>query len=221
MTPRPRLSGREIHLWSASLATDCAHVVPLLSEDERERAGRFVFERDRRRFIAARGWLRALLGRYRDIPGAQLRFGYGPKGKPFLEGGPHFNLSHSGEMALFAFCAAEEIGVDLEAVRDVAEAEGIVRGHFAPGEIEKWMAAPPHLRQRVFFDCWTRMEAVAKALGEGLGAAAPPHVEPWSLFDVSPSPSYAATLAVRGKGWTFRFMGQCERAAANTEDRPG
>jgi 4'-phosphopantetheinyl transferase len=212
----------EIHLWRASLDVNADSLSPLLSllsNDERERAGRFRFERDRRRFIASRGWLRVLLGRYRQIEGAALRFGYGLKGKPYLEGGPYFNLSHSGGIALLAFCAEEEVGVDIEAVREIDDAEAIARRHFAPAEIERWLAAPPPLRARAFFDCWTRMEALGKALGEGL-AAAPPPGEPWSLFDVSPSPAYAAALAVRGQGWSVRSMGQCGRVAPNSEDHP-
>ena len=175
MMPHPRLREREIHLWPASLDADAESLAPLLSQDERERARRFLFERERRRFIACRGWLRLLLGRYLATEGAALRFGYGPKGKPYVDGGPHFNLSHSGGMALLAFCAAEEVGVDLEVVRDIDDAEAIGRRHFARAEIERWMAAPPPERTRVFFVWWTRMEAVGKALGEGLAvvAAAP------------------------------------------------
>lgn len=215
------LGEREIHLWPASLDVDTESLSLLLSEDERERARRFQFERDRHRFIAGRGWLRTLLGGYLQTEGGALRFGYGPKGKPYVDGGPHFNLSHSGGMALLAFCAAEEVGVDLEAVREIDDAEGIARRHFAAAEIERWMGAPPPLRTRVFFDCWTRMEAVGKALGGGLAAAALPPGEPWSVFDVSPSPAFAAALAVRGKGWSVCFMGQCGGAAPNSEDHPG
>ncbi|SPF51878.1 Phosphopantetheinyl transferase [Candidatus Sulfopaludibacter sp. SbA4] len=212
------LGEREIHLWSASF--DIAEwLFPLLSDDERERARRFRFERDRHRFIASRGWLRVLLGRYLQTESAALCFGYGPKGKPYVEGGPHFNLSHSGGMALLAICAEEEVGVDLEAIREIDDAEAIARRHFAPDEIARWLAAPPALRTKVFFDCWTRLEAVAKASGEGLAAALPAG-DTWSLFDVSPSPAYAAALAVRGQGWSVRSMGQCGRAAPDSEDHP-
>ncbi len=213
MTP---LREREIHLWSASLDGDAEALLPLLSEDERVRACRFRFERDRHRFIAARGWLRVLLGQYLQTEGGGLRFGYGPKGKPYVDGGLHFNLAHSGGVALFAFCAGEEVGVDLESIREIDDAEAIVRRYFAPAEIERWIAAPPPLRTRTFFECWTRMEAIGKALGDGL-AAAPSSSEHWSLFDVRPSPSFAATLAVRGGGWSVRSMGQCERAVPGSE----
>jgi len=65
------------------------------------------------------------------------------------------------------------------------------------------------------------MEAVGKALGEGVAAAALPPGELWSLFDVSPLPVYAAALAVRGQGWSVRFMGQCGRVAFDSQDYPG
>lgn len=64
------------------------------------------------------------------------------------------------------------------------------------------------------------MEAVGKATGDGLGAALSPG-GPWSLLDVSPSPDYAAALAVPGGSWNVRFMGQCGRAATESEDLAG
>ncbi len=213
---------REIHLWRGSLDVDAESLASLsatLCEEERARAERFHFDRDRERFIAGRGWLRVLLGRYRRIAPEAIRIAYGPKGKPHLDGGPHFNVSHSGGLALLAFCADEEAGVDIEAVREMDDAEAIAHRYFDPAGIARWLAAPH--RTRAFFDCWTRKEAVVKALGEGLSLPAPPPSEAWSLFDVSPGPAYAATLAVRGEGWRVRSMGQCSRGDPDSEDRPG
>lgn len=210
--PYSGLGEREIHLWHAALdvaAETLSSMGSLLSEDERERAGRFRFERDRRRFVAARAWLRILLGRYVGQPGDALPFAYGVKGKPYLKGGPHFSVSHSGELALFAFCGGEEVGVDVEAVREIDDAEGIVRSHFTPAERKRWMATASALRARAFFDGWTRQEAIGKALGEGLALMESPAGEAWSILSLNPAPGYAAALAVRGAGWHIRDMGQC------------
>lgn len=56
----------EVHVWRVSLDLPCADVDQLsgaLSQDERQRAGRFAFERDRCRFAVSRGVLRTILGR--------------------------------------------------------------------------------------------------------------------------------------------------------------
>src|SRR5581483_8134203 len=80
-----------------------------LSEDEQIRASRFHFERDRNRFIAARGQLREILGRFLEIPPSQIVFSYGERGKPHLADAIngkflHFNLSHSEGLGLIAVC---------------------------------------------------------------------------------------------------------------------
>jgi len=213
---------REVHVWSAELDGDAAVFRALLSDDERERAQRFRFDRDRSRFVVCRGWLRVQLSRYMQMEPEAISFRYGPKAKPYVEGGPHFNVSHSGGVALLAFCSGAEVGVDVEAVRELTHAEAIARRWFPAADFERWTAAAPQDRQRIFFECWTRMEAIGKANGGGLASAAATEGE-WSLFDVSPAPEYAATLAVRGNGWTVRSMGQCGGAgsSSSSEDRGG
>jgi len=167
------LGAREIHLWPASV--DVAEwLFPLLSEEQRERARRFRLERDLHRFIASREWLRVLLGRYRQTEGAALRFGYGPKGKPNVGGGPQFNLSHSGGMTLLAFCAEEEVAwTSRPSVRSTMRRRSPAVPLLPTKSRGGWRPLRP-LRSKVFFDCWTRMEGVAKASSEGLAAALPP-----------------------------------------------
>jgi 4'-phosphopantetheinyl transferase len=215
---------REIHVWSSSLDLPPESLAPLaatLCDEESDRAERFHFERDRRRFVACRGWLRTLVGRYRRCAPEKIRIAYGPAGKPFVDGGPHFNISHSSGLALLAFCAEEEVGVDLEAIREMPDAEEIAHRCFSPVEIERWMAAPHAVRTAAFFASWTRHESVIKALGLSLSQPATPPVEGWSLFDVMPPAGYAATVAIRGEGWQVRAMGQCSRGRSVSQDRIG
>jgi 4'-phosphopantetheinyl transferase len=172
----PRLSAGDADLWLVALdAPACAGhgLQSLLSSDERERAQRFVFERDRQRFIAARGMLRTLLGRYVRIAPDAIRFDYGARGKPQLRdgsGGPsvQFNLSHSGGWALLGVTRDAPIGVDIEVHRDVPEAASIARSNFALEETRHLLSLPPSQRVQAFFECWTRKEAYIKALGDGL-----------------------------------------------------
>ncbi|HEY6392849.1 MAG TPA: 4'-phosphopantetheinyl transferase superfamily protein [Bryobacteraceae bacterium] len=199
----------------------------LLSGEEHDRARRFRFDEHRRRFIVARATLRILLGRYLEKRGEEICFEYGPKGKPRLGGAGggselRFNISHSNDLALMAFCLSEEVGVDIEAVREMDDTESILKNYFCPEEIEQWLSLPAQLRARGFFDCWTRKEAYIKAVGDGLSmplndfqVAFLPGEEPrirmrngdvetWSLFDISAAPDYAGALAIRGSGWKVR-----------------
>jgi 4'-phosphopantetheinyl transferase len=186
----------EVHVWSACLddLPEAALRAPL-SPDERERGGRFHFERDRRRFVTARGLLRALLGRYLDVDPADLLFGYGPRGKPFLAGRDElrFNLSHSGGLALLAFARGCEVGVDVEQVRPVPESEDIARHCFSAREGEELRSLRADERGAAFFRCWTRKEAFIKATGDGLSL-------PLDAFDVTLAPGEPARLLrVRGE----------------------
>jgi hypothetical protein len=114
----------EVHVWRASMNCTAAQVEILkhtLSGEELRRAGRYRFQKDREHFIVVRGLLRTILGCYLNTEPRQLRFRYGPHGKPALEMEPgedtlSFNLSHSNALALFAVSRGRELGIDLEYV---------------------------------------------------------------------------------------------------------
>jgi 4'-phosphopantetheinyl transferase len=168
-----------VHVYAADLDTVDAET-DVLSDDELERADRFRFDRDRRRFVAARSALRRTLARYVDAGPAELSFQYGPYGKPDVPGAPvSFNVSHSGSCALFAFGPRFELGVDVE-VLDHALVDDLLvaRQFFSPREVEALRAHVPSARPRAFLRCWTRKEAFVKARGEGLNL-------PLQDFDVS------------------------------------
>ena len=121
------LSQDEVHVWYEDFALLPAEKIhqnrQILSADELEKAQRFHFEKDRNHYINARSWLRKIIGKYVQIQPAQLRFGYGEHGKPWLmntDGNPHslqFNLSHSENVALCAVALGKALGIDVEALR--------------------------------------------------------------------------------------------------------
>jgi 4'-phosphopantetheinyl transferase len=219
----------EVHIWVVRLDLGAPALQALratLSPDELARAERFVFRRDRERFVAARGTLRAVLAHYADVPPGALAFDYSAYGKPALRGGGtlQFNLSHAGEMAVIGVAREREIGVDVEAIRPAFAGEEIAARFFSPAEIAALRALPPEQRAIGFFNCWTRKEAYIKALGEGLShpldsfdvSLAPgepaallavrgaPAVE-WSLYAFVPSPGYVAAAAVAGRDHRLVF----------------
>ena len=178
-----------------------------LSQAERERAARFRFGRERRRFIVARARLRELLAERLDVPPESIEFVCARGGKPalaerFARSGWRFNLSHCGELAVYAFSRATEVGVDVEAVHAIAEGDAIAARVFSRREHEAYRAAAPAERPLAFFRCWTRKEAFVKALGGGLSmplaeldlAHAPAG---WRLHSFSPLPGFISALAVQ------------------------
>ena len=158
-------------LWQVDLdATPAPQAVASLSEAEWERARRFVFKRDRNRFIAAHAALRQLLGHHSGQAGERLRFVAGRFGKPALASADlHFNLSHSHGTGLVALSTRDELGVDVEIVRPMPDALALAAAYFSPAEQAALTACPTAQRDRAFFVCWTRKEACLKAAGVGLG----------------------------------------------------
>ena len=198
----------------------------LLSPDEAARAARFATEELRTRSALRRGLLRHRLGRVLGRDPASLVFAYGPMGKPFLPGGPAFNLADCKDHVLIAIAPGEtvELGVDVERLRSVPDAAGIAERFFAPEERDAFAALPEALRDEAFLNGWTRKEAFIKATGQGLstpldrfaveltpgrparllsldGALEAGRATDWSLFDLRPAPGLVGALAVRGDGW--------------------
>jgi 4'-phosphopantetheinyl transferase len=225
------ISRDEVHVWRASLEHPAGYIQRLtqtLSEDERQRADRFRFERDRRRYIVGRGLLRAILGRYLNLVPGQLRFRYGPRGKPALAETRDelcFNIAHSHELALYAVAQGQEVGVDIEHVHSIYELEQMAERFFSSREVAVLRALPPDQKQEAFFNCWTRKEAYIKAIGDGLSrpldqfdvslapgeparllnvAGDSQEASRWSIRALMPASGYVAALAVAGHGWRLQ-----------------
>lgn len=174
LSGRGALDADTVHVWAFTLegpASWVAHCRSYLSAEERHRADRFVFERDRIRYTIAHAVLRHLLSRYSDTPAEALRFSTTSAGKPAVEGEKpfHFNLTHSEDRALLGVSQGRELGIDLEKVRTNIEALNISRHYFFGSERDAIEAAPPAERENLFFRYWVAKEAVLKAQGIGLG----------------------------------------------------
>lgn len=211
---QPRAGRDEVHVWRASLMRPPSEVEALralLSDDELARADAFRFRRDRDSFVAARGILRTILGRYLRRPPGRLSFNYNHYGKPELRDAGdaeplRFNLAHAGGVALYAVTRGREVGVDVELVREGVACEEIAGHFFSRREVETLRALPAEVRTEGFFNCWTRKEAFVKALSKGLSF-------PLDQFDVSLAPGEPAMLLevrgddVRGASrWSLREL---------------
>jgi 4'-phosphopantetheinyl transferase len=203
-----------VDVWSAALDLPAPLLALLrdrLSPDEHGRAGRFVRDRDRDRFVAARAFLRLVLGRCLDEEPGGLVFRYGPNGKPELEGPPRglaFNLAHSEALAVCAVArGCDALGVDVERVRPIEDAEGVARLALPRGEAARLASLPEPQRLRGFYEAWTRNEALLKALGLGLGQPLDDRAEGARLvlhpFELEGD--QVGAVAVAGRGWRLRI----------------
>jgi 4'-phosphopantetheinyl transferase len=201
----------------------------VLSADEQVRAARFLRARDRRRFVRCRAALREILGELLGEPPSSLRFRATGRGKPELDHPPagreqradrtalRFNVAHSAELALIAVCRGRELGVDVERVRPIAEADRIVASFFTTAEQAEFTTIADQAKNLAFHRGWTRKEAVLKALGMGLSGLAAryetrfgmteltprfaladplPQVDRWMLWEAAPRAHFVAALAI-------------------------
>lgn len=201
-TVLPALEPGRAAVWLARVsehASDSARLFGLLDDVERATARRFHFLADQQRYVVAHGVLRILLATYAGRAPEALVLERGPHGKPSLRRSSgttllEFNLSHSGDLVAVALARGAAVGVDVEAIVDLPDAESLAEDVFSAAERESLRRVAPRMRMRAFFDCWSRKEAYIKATGVGLA-------EGLDYFDVSLAPGApAALLADRRPG---------------------
>jgi len=227
------LSPHDVHVWIARLDQPVAAIADcraILSNDERARADRFHFERDRTAYTVARAALRSLLGKYLGIMPTSIEFQYSEHGKPYLDPAPNsasigFNISHSHGLALLAFAVNRQVGVDVEQIRPDFGTLEIAQRFFSAAEVQALLAQPPEHQAECFFNCWTRKEAYIKAIGEGLSC--PLHrfdvtlsmdqparllatrvpsqdASQWSMHNLDVGPGHKAAVIAEGDDWTLK-----------------
>jgi 4'-phosphopantetheinyl transferase len=175
----------------------CAALWPLLSAPERERADRFRFPVHRKNYVVARGRLRQLLAERLGNEPAEIGIVATNHGKPMLApahsaSGLQFNLSHSDSLAIYAFARGRPVGIDIEEIREIPDADELAARFFSTADVEAYSAIPAPRRNLAFLACWTRKEAFIKALGEGLS-------HPLDSFDVTVDPDEPAQITRIGE----------------------
>jgi 4'-phosphopantetheinyl transferase len=222
----------EVQAWLLEFEKFCGEEeawLKRLSSEEKGRAARYHFARDRKQYAVTRACLRLILGNYLSLEPLSLELHYGEHGKPCLPdryGPMEFNVSHSDGLALLAFSWERMLGVDVERIREDVEVDDIAKRFFSAAEQAALAQLPAQERRHAFFSCWTRKEAFIKARGEGLSlplhqfdvsvvpgksatllATRPVSSEAmeWSLRDLAVPRGYAAALAVRGQDWILKM----------------
>jgi 4'-phosphopantetheinyl transferase len=231
----------EVHVYHADLRIapeEIARLWQILSDDERQRANAFKFEKHQRRFIAGRGFLRLILGSYLGVDAGRLNFNYGSKGKPALDGQIEFNTSHSEELAIYAFTLDTPVGVDVEWIYRKTDLDAIAKSFFSPAECKAYTEFAAEDKVEAFFRCWTRKEAFIKAIGDGLSYplqsfdvslgqsaellrlnASAGRAYEWSMYHLSPADGYVGALAMRGRNLTVRIVSDEWKSSASVFPR--
>lgn len=175
------MSDYTVHLARFSdLAAHLIAYTATLSTDERKRAARLRFDDARQAFILGRGWLRSTLGNALNVSPGDVRFTYGPQGKPALDHTTDltFNLAHSGDLLVLATAEGVSLGADVEQVRPQPNLKRVAADYFSETEQKALFALPETQQLQAFYRIWTRKEAVIKATGDGFAL-------PLTDFDVT------------------------------------
>lgn len=220
-----RLENYEVHIWNIKVDFNSKVILSyenLLSESEKIKLNRFKFEKDRLIYITARGILRLLSGKYLEMHPKQIQFDYTEYGKPFFKTDTSlkFNVSHSGERIAIAFSQIQEIGIDIEKIKDDFNVIELARNFFSKNEIKALEQVSKSEVIRAFYRCWTRKESFIKAEGSGLSFPLDKFAvsldkdeqaellkteweatekDNWSLFSFVPGNDYLGALAVRNR----------------------
>ncbi|WP_394748811.1 4'-phosphopantetheinyl transferase family protein [Spongiimicrobium salis] len=214
-----------VHIWNvSSLISEKQEQAyfNLLSEDEKYKASRFRFVKDRRTYITARGVLRCLSGAYLKEPPQDIDFDYEAYGKPQFRKPTslQFNVSHSENYIVIGFVQDHEIGVDIEYMKNNFDVMEVGRNFFSATELHTLESMGQKNQFEGFYRCWTRKEAFIKAKGMGLSFPLDAFSvtlnndmiaqlietqwdtlerEKWDMFSFSPRKSCIAAIAVKGK----------------------
>lgn len=140
----------------------------ILSDEEKKRLDKFVYEKDRKVFTAGHTLKRNVLSKYADIPPVEWKFKKGIYGRPEIANKENlfFNISRTSGMVCCLVSNIAECGVDLENNGRKVDFREVAQQVFTPQEIDYCFTSEKETRKR-FFQLWCLKEAYMKALGMG------------------------------------------------------
>ncbi|WP_107670767.1 4'-phosphopantetheinyl transferase superfamily protein [Cyanothece sp. BG0011] len=224
------INSQTVHIWKTNLEQSSIHVqnsFNLLNEEEKIKAQRFRFEKHQQRYTLARSSLRKILSFYLGISPQDIKFQYNEYGKPELLDkintiNLQFNVSHSENIAIYGITCDYLIGVDIEYIRPMSEAENLARRFFSQAEFEQISLLSSQEKEREFFKLWTAKEAYLKAIGKGISGGLEKveistkkprkfmslpecdHIN-YNLLYLTPQDNYLAAIAVEDNQQTYHY----------------
>lgn len=200
-----------VHLWRACLVCSADQLLShrrLLSNAEIMRGNRLIKKSDQEKFFLSRAILRRILARYLSLSPEKIEFKLGESGKPYVVNTDfQFNVSHSGDCLLIGITVGNEIGVDVEHVREKQNVIALAERFFSKAEYDAIKILSLENQVAAFYRCWTRKEAFIKATGLGLSFGL-------SNFEVAVEnlfPKNSALLSIKNnieesKKWTLQSI---------------
>ncbi|MDC8758418.1 4'-phosphopantetheinyl transferase family protein [Janthinobacterium fluminis] len=197
----------------------------VLNDDERCQQTKFMFEKDRRRYLLTRALVRYVLSRYVPLQPAEWRFAATSHGRPFIVNrhpgvqGLTFNISHSDQVVVLGVTRDSALGIDVEDLQRNVPLD-IAESFFSAAEVRQLQSTAPALQARRFLDFWTLKESYIKARGKGLSLPLEQfgfelrgerqlqaHFDPclddapdnWTFWQWHPSPDSIAALCVENR----------------------
>jgi 4'-phosphopantetheinyl transferase len=209
----------DVDVWRISKESGTSAPTWLLCAEELDYARRFHNPLHARRWACFRAALREIVSLYCNTAAAEVCFRLNAYGKPALDGHAdiYFNQSHSQDLSVVCVSTAAPVGIDVEQTRPLYDMESLAQQVFSPAEIAALNDLPVYHRKQLFYDIWTRKEAVLKADGRGLSVP-PTAVElgglgrsgweratlnsknlaevAYRIYRLDPGPNYAGALAL-------------------------
>ena len=166
-------------------------------------------------------------------------------GRPGLGGGAaahiDFNVSHSGSLAAIACARGRRVGVDVERRRADRDLRALVPDVMGPREREMLQRLDDVEFVRAFYACWTRKEAIVKAMGAGIGyplagidvpllppggviglpsRERPGEEDVWSVRTLERADGYTLSVALEGSGGAISLAGHIHKEVRDQSGRP-
>jgi 4'-phosphopantetheinyl transferase len=170
-----KLNKNDIHVWLLNfdeISLD-SHYISFISEQEFKKSLLFSFKQDSVHYLTTRAVIRYLLGGYLSLPPRLIEFSYSEHGKPSVKTEQNsiniqFNLSHSHNHLIIAFCIERDIGIDIEFMKKEMDIMEMAKQVFSPEEYAILSNATPDKKDHLFFELWARKEAIIKCMASGL-----------------------------------------------------
>ncbi|MES2936649.1 MAG: 4'-phosphopantetheinyl transferase superfamily protein [Pseudomonadota bacterium] len=173
------LSTDEVHVWLAfedriREPALLAQYHTLMAPEEAAQQRRFVFERDRHRYLVTRALVRTVLSRYAPVAPRDWTFTENKYGKPTAANEParamalSFNVTHTEGLVALGVTRKAALGVDAENTGTRQAPIDVADHFFAPDETSALARIGAERQHDRFFQYWTLKESYIKARGMGL-----------------------------------------------------
>ena len=235
----------KIHIWSANLdqpESVAQKYYSVLSQQEKNQVDKYKIKELRYRYILSKGILRQLLADYLVCEYQEIEFEYNDFGKPGIATSSNaddirFNLSHSGNLAVFSFVKNKNIGIDVEQVQEIQDMDGVVNLCFSESEKEWFYRISPAEKKEIFYKIWTTKEAYIKAIGKGFSFSpnrinlelnskneiifkeiiGKDDLKRWKLYSFKPDPDSISSVVVENNDYAIEHFNVDPRSAIDQD----